>query len=101
MTRPVGRSRRRLCEREAELAAAGLRARRLRAFEAEGLTARERSAALLTAREKPSVAAPHLDERSVTSPLSADHRTAGTDEAGPADALRDGLAEGTGGGHGR
>ncbi|MEU4493314.1 hypothetical protein OG729_36450 [Streptomyces sp. NBC_00210] len=104
MTRPVGRSRRRLFEREAEPAAAGLRPRRLRAIETEGITARERSGVVPTAaegREKAAVAALHLDEQCVTRLLAAGHRRADTDEAGLADALRDGLAEGMGGGHGR
>lgn len=104
MRRPVGRFRRRLFEREAELAAARLSPRRLRAIETEDLTVRERSAAVLTARgrEKAAVAAAlHLDEQSVTRLLSADHHRAGTDEAGLADAPRNGLAEGMGGGHGQ
>ncbi|MDQ0945532.1 AAA family ATPase [Streptomyces sp. V1I1] len=87
-----------------ELAAAGLRPRRLRAIETDALTARERAAAVLTAqgRDRAAVAAAlHLDEQAVTRLLSAVYRKAGTDEAGLAEAVPEVLAEARGGGRGR
>jgi DNA-binding CsgD family transcriptional regulator len=87
-----------------ELAAAGLRPRRLRAIETDALTARERAAAVLTAqgRDRAAVAAAlHLDEQAVTRLLSAVYRKAGTDEAGLAEAMPEVLAVARDGGRGR
>ncbi|MGW3625569.1 hypothetical protein [Streptomyces sp. NPDC000880] len=73
MTRRAGRTRRRLFEREAELAATG----------------------------PPSLAPSlHLDEQAVTRLLFAVHRKAGTDEAGLAEAS-EALAVARDGGRGR
>ncbi|TQK42844.1 AAA ATPase-like protein [Streptomyces sp. SLBN-118] len=87
-----------------ELAAAGLRPRRLRAIETDALTTRERTAAVLTAqgRDRSFVAAAlHVDEQTVTRLLSAVYRKAGTDEAGLADAIGSGRSEGREGGRGQ
>ncbi|MFI1393514.1 ATP-binding protein [Streptomyces sp. NPDC020681] len=84
-----------------ELAAAGLRPRRLRAIETDALTTRERTAAVLTVRgqDKASVAAAlQLDEQAVTRLLSAVYRKIGTDAAGLAQAIGESSPEGPGGG---
>ncbi|MGW4032281.1 ATP-binding protein [Streptomyces sp. NPDC004838] len=75
-----------------ELAAAGLRPRRLRAIETDDLTTREHTAAVLTVQgwDRQAVAsALHIDEPSVTRLLSAVYRKAGTDESGLAEFLGD------------
>lgn len=74
----------------AEIAAAGLRPRQLHVIEPAGLTAREHTAATLTARgwDRASVAAElHLDEEAVRRLLSAVYRKVGTSEAGLAEAM--------------
>lgn len=73
-----------------ELAAAGLRPRRLHSTETDTLTARERTAASLTARGRTAgqVAAElHTDEQTVVRLLSAVYRKVGTDRTGLAAAL--------------
>ncbi|WP_393086741.1 ATP-binding protein [Streptomyces sp. LN704] len=73
-----------------ELAAAGLRPRRLHSTETDTLTARERTAAVLTARGRTAdqVAGElHTDEQSVVRLLSAVYRKVGTDRTGLAAAL--------------
>ncbi|MCX4572468.1 AAA family ATPase [Streptomyces sp. NBC_01571] len=73
-----------------ELAAAGLRPRRLHSTETDTLTARERTAAALTAggRTADQVAEElHIDEPSVVRLLSAVYRKVGTDRTGLAAAL--------------
>ncbi|MFG2474906.1 AAA family ATPase [Streptomyces fagopyri] len=73
-----------------ELAAAGLRPRRLHSTETDTLTARERAAAVLTARGRTAdqVAEElHTDEHSVVRLLSAVYRKVGTDRTGLAAAL--------------
>ncbi|MFJ5269617.1 AAA family ATPase [Streptomyces sp. NPDC088358] len=73
-----------------ELAAAGLRPRRLHGTETDTLTARERTAAALTARGRTAdqVAEElHIDEPSVVRLLSAVYRKVGTDRTGLAAAL--------------
>ncbi|MFE2139155.1 ATP-binding protein, partial [Streptomyces sp. NPDC059466] len=73
-----------------ELAAAGLRPRRLHSTETDTLTARERTAALLTARGRtPGQVAEelHIDEQSVARLLSGVYRKVGTDRTGLAAAL--------------
>ncbi|MFD3441225.1 ATP-binding protein [Streptomyces sp. NPDC058685] len=87
-----------------ELAAAGLRPRRLRAIETDALTTRERTAALLTVKGDDAAAvaaALHLDEPAVIKLLSAVYRKVGTDEAGLAAALGEDTEEATVGGRGR
>ncbi|MEU0037060.1 AAA family ATPase [Streptomyces sp. NPDC006333] len=73
-----------------ELAAAGLRPRRLHSTETDTLTARERAAAALTARGRTAdqVAEElHIDEASVVRLLSAVYRKVGTERTGLAAAL--------------
>ncbi|TGA99648.1 AAA family ATPase [Streptomyces sp. MZ04] len=73
-----------------ELAAAGLRPRLLHSTETDTLTARERTAATLTARGEPvaRIAAElHTDEAAVVRMLSAVYRKVGTDHAGLSAAL--------------
>jgi DNA-binding CsgD family transcriptional regulator len=73
-----------------ELAAAGLRPRRLHSTETDTLTARERTAAALTARDRdPAQIAEELgiDEHAVARLLSAVYRKVGTDRRGLAAAL--------------
>ncbi|MGW3814559.1 AAA family ATPase [Streptomyces sp. NPDC005046] len=73
-----------------ELAAAGLRPRRLHSAETDTLTARERTAAALTARDRtPAQIAEELniDEHAVARLLSAVYRKVGTDRRGLAAAL--------------
>ncbi|MEU1529410.1 ATP-binding protein [Streptomyces fagopyri] len=68
-----------------ELAAAGLRPRRLHSTETDTLTARERAAAVLTARgcAADRIAEElHIDEQSVARLLSAVYRKVGTDRSG-------------------
>ncbi|MFD9463816.1 AAA family ATPase [Streptomyces sp. NPDC060027] len=72
------------------LAAAGLRPRRLHSTETDTLTARERAAAALTARDRtPAQIAEELniDEHAVARLLSAVYRKVGTDRRGLAAAL--------------
>ncbi|MFG2307845.1 ATP-binding protein [Streptomyces sp. NPDC048566] len=74
-----------------ELALAGLRPRRLHSAETDTLTARERAAAALTARDRtPAEVAEELriDEQAVVRLLSAVYRKVGTDRTGLAAALR-------------
>ncbi|MET9901625.1 AAA family ATPase [Streptomyces sp. NPDC006446] len=73
-----------------ELQAAGLRPRRLHSTETDTLTARERAAAALTARDRtPAQIAEELniDEHAVARLLSAVYRKVGTDRRGLAAAL--------------
>jgi DNA-binding CsgD family transcriptional regulator len=73
-----------------ELAAAGLRSRRLHSTETDTLTARERTAAALTAQDRtPAQIAEELniDEHAVARLLSAVYRKVGTDRRGLASAL--------------
>lgn len=68
-----------------ELAAAGLRPRRLHSTETDTLTARERAAAVLTVRgcAADQIAEElHIDEQSVVRLLSAVYRKVGTDRSG-------------------
>ncbi|MFF2379836.1 ATP-binding protein [Streptomyces sp. NPDC058108] len=73
-----------------ELAAAGLRPRRLHSTETDTLTARERAAAVLTARGGTTGQVAEelaMDEQTVVRLLSAVYRKVGTDHAGLAAAL--------------
>ncbi|MGQ4375469.1 AAA family ATPase [Streptomyces sp. SAS_267] len=75
-----------------ELASAGLRPRRLHSTETDTLTARERTAAALTARDRtPAQIADelHIDEHAVARLLSAVYRKVGTDRRGLPAALGD------------
>ncbi|MFF0183714.1 ATP-binding protein [Streptomyces sp. NPDC005244] len=79
-------------EAREELANAGLRSRRLHSTETDTLTARERAAAALTARDRtPAQVAKELriDEQSVVRLLSAVYRKVGTDRTGLAAALQE------------
>ncbi|MFF4565116.1 ATP-binding protein [Streptomyces sp. NPDC001435] len=81
-----------------ELAAAGLRPRRLHSAETDTLTTRERTAATLTVagRTEPEIAAElHTDEQTVICLLSAVYRKLGTDPSGLASALGQGRGSGT------
>lgn len=119
MTRRAGRTRRRLFEREAELAAAGKALDEPAVLRSEDVEPPEHlrgvllafaghaglaGAILLTVQGRDTAAvpaAPHLDEQAVTRLPGPAHRKAGTDRAGLAGALRHSLAEAPGGGHGR
>ncbi|MFF2993627.1 ATP-binding protein [Streptomyces sp. NPDC057950] len=73
-----------------ELAAAGLRPRRLHSTETDTLTARERTAAVLTARGRTAdqiAEELHTDEQAVARLMSAVYRKVGTDRTGLAAAL--------------
>lgn len=73
-----------------ELAAAGLRPRRLHSTETDTLTSRERTAAALTARDRTAAQVAqelNIDEHAVTRLLSAVYRKVGTDRRGLAAAL--------------
>lgn len=77
-------------EARAELAAAGLRPRRLHSTETDTLTARERAAAALTARGRTTTEVAEelgTDEPTVVRLLSAVYRKVGTDRTGLAAAL--------------
>ncbi|MFF1808211.1 ATP-binding protein [Streptomyces sp. NPDC058251] len=77
-------------EARAELAAAGLRPRRLHGTETDALTARERAAATLTVRGRGTAEIAkdlRTDEPTVVRLLSAVYRKAGTDRTGLAAAL--------------
>ncbi|MFE4547536.1 ATP-binding protein [Streptomyces sp. NPDC056785] len=77
-------------EARGELAAAGLRPRRLHSTETDTLTARERAAAVLTARGGTTGQVAEelaMDEQTVVRLLSAVYRKVGTDHAGLAAAL--------------
>ncbi|MER7681997.1 AAA family ATPase [Streptomyces sp. NPDC096934] len=77
-------------EARGELAAAGLRPRRLHSTETDTLTARERAAAVLTARGGTTGQVAEelaMDEQAVVRLLSAVYRKVGTDHAGLAAAL--------------
>jgi DNA-binding CsgD family transcriptional regulator len=77
-------------EARAELAAAGLRPRRLHSTETDTLTARERTAAALTARGRTTTEVAEeleTDEPAVVRLLSAVYRKVGTDRTGLAAAL--------------
>ncbi|MFF8027588.1 ATP-binding protein [Streptomyces sp. NPDC007896] len=77
-------------EARAELAAAGLRPRRLHSTETDTLTARERTAAALTARGRTTTEVAEelgADEPAVVRLLSAVYRKVGTDRTGLAAAL--------------
>lgn len=77
-------------EARAELAAAGLRPRRLHSTETDTLTARERTAAALTARGRTTTEVAkelETDEPAVVRLLSAVYRKVGTDRTGLASAL--------------
>lgn len=77
-----------------ELAAAGLRPRRLHSTETDTLTARERAAAALTVRGRTLAGVAeelHTEEPAVVRLLSAVYRKVGTDRAGLGAAL--GAAE--------
>lgn len=79
-----------------ELAAAGLRPRRLRTTETDALTAQERTVAARTAGgAAPADLARDLgiDERAVARLLSAVYRKVGTDRAGLSQALGEGFTE--------
>ncbi|MFI8825446.1 ATP-binding protein [Streptomyces sp. NPDC053431] len=75
----------------AELAAAGLRPRALLPAGTDTLTARERTAAELTARGQDPAAVLGVDRATATRLLSAVYRKLGTDRAGLAQALRGGA----------
>jgi DNA-binding CsgD family transcriptional regulator len=84
-----------------ELAAAGLRQRRLHSTETDTLTARERAAAALTVRGRTAAGIAeelHTEESAVVRLLSAVYRKVGTDRAGLGAAL--GEAEAAAGGEG-
>ncbi|MFD5760619.1 LuxR C-terminal-related transcriptional regulator [Streptomyces sp. NPDC127044] len=77
-------------EARAELAAAGLRPRRLHSTETDTLTARERAAAALTARGRTTTEVAEelgTEEPTVVRLLSAVYRKVGTDRTGLAAAL--------------
>lgn len=79
-------------EARAELAAAGLRPRRLHSTETDTLTARERAAAALTAGGRTTAEVAEelgTDEPTVVRLLSAVYRKVGTDRAGLAAALEE------------
>lgn len=81
----------------AELAAAGLRPRRLHSTETDTLTSRERVAATLTVQgctEAETAAELHTDEQSVVHLLSAVYRKLGTDRSGLGAALGAGTTPG-------
>ncbi|MFF4575086.1 ATP-binding protein [Streptomyces sp. NPDC001410] len=81
----------------AELAAAGLRPRRLHSTETDTLTSRERVAATLTAKgctEAETAVELHTDEQSVVHLLSAVYRKLGTDRSGLEAALGAGTTPG-------
>ncbi|NUR69048.1 MAG: response regulator transcription factor, partial [Streptomyces sp.] len=74
-----------------ELAAAGLRPRRLHSTETDTLTTRERQAANLTVEGlcRPEIARElHIDEQTVVRLMSAVYRKMGTDRTGLAAALK-------------
>ncbi|TVZ91605.1 ATP-binding protein [Streptomyces sp. BK340] len=81
----------------AELAAAGLRPRRLHSTETDTLTSRERVAATLTVHDRTEAEIAtelHIDEQSVVRLLSAVYRKLGTDRSGLGAALGEGTAPG-------
>ncbi|MFJ9865643.1 ATP-binding protein [Streptomyces sp. NPDC101165] len=81
----------------AELAAAGLRPRRLHSTETDTLTSRERVAATLTVQgctEAEIAEKLHTDEQSVVRLLSAVYRKLGTDRSGLGAALGEGTTPG-------
>ncbi|MFF5015161.1 ATP-binding protein [Streptomyces sp. NPDC001165] len=81
----------------AELAAAGLRPRRLHSTETDTLTSRERVAATLTVKgctEAETAVELHTDEQSVVHLLSAVYRKLGTDRSGLGAALGAGTTPG-------
>ncbi|MFG2344659.1 ATP-binding protein [Streptomyces phaeochromogenes] len=83
-----------------ELAAAGLRPRRLHSTETDTLTARERAAAALTVRGRTLAGIAeelHTEEPAVVRLLSAVYRKVGTDRAGLGAALGEAGAAATGG----